>query len=150
MDVSQELTGVRAELVRADQKAAALLGLAGTATSVAIAVAALGSARLPGAARFALWVGVVVLAAAVVVLLLAVRPALPRRGRGVGWVLHANVSPADVAEVPVADAERARVAELVYLSRLTRGKFGRIRAAVDLLLAALLVLLLTVGLAVLS
>lgn len=138
MDTVAELAAVRTELARADTKAATLLGLAGTAVSVAVALAALGTrAALPVPTLIEAWAAVALLAASVVALLLAVRPSLPRPGAGAGWPAYAYSSPATLAATLPADAERAQMAELICLSRLVGAKYRRIRIAVDLLLLAL-------------
>jgi hypothetical protein len=139
VDLAQEISSVRAELCRADTKAATLLGLAGTAASVVAALATMGAPHLPMPARVALWSGVVLLAAAVAVLLVAVRPMLPRRGRGVGWTVWADgTSPAGR---PNADRQCDQADELVSMSRLAYAKYVLIRWAVNLLLGALIVLI---------
>ena len=144
-DLPQEIAGVRAELGRADTKASTLLGLAGTATSIIAALATVGAERLPVPGRIALWAGVGLLAA-VAVLLLAVRPSLPRPGCGVGWTVWAGgTTPAPRSP---ADREREQVAELVAMSRLAYAKHAHIRRAVHLLLAALAVLAAVVPLGV--
>lgn len=137
MDLPHELATVRTELSRADTKAATLLGLAGTATSIAIALIALNTRQLPIPALIGASAAVAHLAASVVLLLLAVRPALPRPGEGAGWPAHAYATTDSLAATPAADTERARHAELICLSRLVGAKYRRIRIAVDLLLAAL-------------
>ncbi|MGC5012483.1 Pycsar system effector family protein [Streptosporangium sp. DT93] len=139
MDATHDLAGVRAELARADSKATTLLGLAGTAVSVALAAAALGATRLPAVTQVTIWAAVALLAAAVAVLLLTVRPALPRPGAGVGWIAYAYSSPAELAATPAAIHERDQLAELIRLSLLARTKYVRIRLAGDLLLGALVV-----------
>lgn len=138
MDTAVELAAVRTELARADTKAATLLGLAGTAVSVAAGLAALGTrAALPVPTLIGAWTAVAHLAVSVVVLLLAVRPQLPRPGAGHGWPAYAYATVASLAATVPADAERARHAELIRLSRLVGAKYRRIRIAVDLLLLAL-------------
>ncbi|MFF3443674.1 Pycsar system effector family protein [Streptosporangium sp. NPDC002721] len=137
MDVTHNLATVRSELARADSKATTLLGLAGTAVSVALAAATLGAARLPTLAQAAIWGAVTLLAAAVAVLLLTVRPYLPRPGAEVGWIAYAYSSPEALAATPAADRERDQLTELIQLSQVARTKYARIRFAGDLLLGAL-------------
>lgn len=139
MDVPHELASVRGELGRADTKAATLLGIAGTAASVGAAAAALGTPHLPSPAQYTLWAAVILLVAGVAVLLYAVRPSLPRRGEGAGWVVYAHATPDLLADRPAVEYERDRIAELVVLSRLARTKHRVIQIAVDLLLGALAV-----------
>ncbi|MER7126714.1 Pycsar system effector family protein [Micrococcus luteus] len=142
MDIVAEIAAVRVELGRADGKAATLAGLVGTAVSVAVGLAAIGAVYLPGLVKVVAWITVLLLAAALGLLLLAIRPALARPGDGVGWAAHADSSPAVLATTPAVDHARAQHAELVHLSRLAAVKYRRIRIAVDLLLAALAVALL--------
>ncbi|MEV7006867.1 Pycsar system effector family protein [Streptosporangium sp. NPDC051022] len=139
MDTTSEIANVRAELGRADGKAATLAGLVGTAVSVAVGLAAVGAGRLAAPVQAATWITIVLLAAALVMLLLAIRPALARPGAGVGWAAHADSSPTVLATTKAVDHARAQYAELVHLSQLTSTKYRLIRRAVDLLLVALAV-----------
>ncbi|GHE28717.1 hypothetical protein GCM10017673_34020 [Streptosporangium violaceochromogenes] len=140
VDVPAELAAVRGELSRIDTKISALLGLSGTAASVVGALAALGTHRLPAPARVGVWVAVLLLAASVAVLLLAIRPRLPRPGAGHGWIAYAYATTAALAATTAGQYDQERRADLIGLARLARGKHRRFRAAVDLMLAALLLL----------
>jgi hypothetical protein len=139
-DLRAEADAARAELTRADGKAAALIGWAGTA--FAILAAALSVASLPPLATGAVTLGAALLAAAVAVLMVVIRPAIPPRGQGTGFVRHAEATNADELLASLASTVPAtRVADdVILLSALARTKYTRLRTAVDLLLAALLVL----------
>ncbi|MEU1731369.1 Pycsar system effector family protein [Streptosporangium sp. NPDC020145] len=137
MDLPREIAAVRGELARADAKAATLAGLVGTAVSIAGGLAAVSATRLPMSAQIALWATITLLAAALLTLLLSIRPSLPRPGAGFGWVAHAYATPEALAAVAGLDTGRTQYAELIGLARLARTKYVRIRTAVDLLLTAL-------------
>ncbi|MFI7038386.1 Pycsar system effector family protein [Microbispora rosea] len=134
---------VRAELARVDAKAGLLVGWAGAALAVVITVttAATGTNRVPAVALTGLWAAAGLLGVAVVVLLLAVRPRIPRIG-GTGFVVHARAaSPAALLHtLTAADAANHLAADVWLLSRLAVAKYRRLRLAVDFLIVALLVL----------
>ncbi|MEV4097004.1 Pycsar system effector family protein [Streptosporangium saharense] len=133
MDLPHEIATVQAELGRVDAKATALLGLAGTAASVAAGTAAFTVTRLPGGALIALWTMAALLVSAVLVLLGAIRPTLPRPGAGHGWVAYAYSTAAELAAISTVQHIQDRRADLVRLSRIARTKYVLLRAAVDLL-----------------
>lgn len=148
MDLPQEIATVRAELGRSDTKATALLGLAGTAASVVAGTATFTMTRLPGGALIALWTMAALLVSAVLVLLGAIRPTLPRPGAGHGWVVYAYSTPDALAATSAIERVRNQRAELVLLSRITRAKYILLRWAVDLLNTAVAAGVLAVILAV--
>jgi hypothetical protein len=139
MDLTAELTTVRSELARADTKAATLLGLAGTAATVAAGLTVLGIQHLPLPAQVFAWTAVVLLGGAVALLLIAVCPAVPRPGRGCGWMAYTHTTPARLRDRTPAEYAADQDAELETLARLARGKYRAIRDAVYLLMAALAV-----------
>ena len=142
------VTEVRGEINRVDTKAACVASLvtfllsAGTAALVTVPM------RSP--ARVAGWVGVLLLVGSMVAVVLALRPRLGR-GRG-SWLLHAETSPADLvvhfAQPSPLVVDQA--AQLKTLSVIGGAKFRLLRAATDLLLAALAVAVATGGLALLG
>ncbi|MEV6305867.1 Pycsar system effector family protein [Actinoplanes sp. NPDC051861] len=147
-------THVRAELARVDTKASTLLALSGTALTVLLAL--LARTRLPGLAVAAGWLTAGLIATAVLLLALAIRPNLTG---GHGLVRYARRDPAELCEEfhsieqgdgqSRTDHERREAAALVALSRLAVAKYRRVRAAVDLLLAGLAGIALTAALAAL-
>ncbi|GAA2579588.1 hypothetical protein GCM10010435_65980 [Winogradskya consettensis] len=139
---------VRAELARVDAKAGTLLALAGTAFTVALAVFT--RAHLPGPAVATGWISTGLIAAAVAVLALAIRPNLDGDH---GFVHYAQLAPADLGAEFAALTEHQHTAllldALAGLSRAAFGKYRRVQLAVDLLLAALAGVTLTAALAAL-
>ncbi|WP_432929157.1 Pycsar system effector family protein [Microbispora sp. CA-135349] len=142
-DLYAEASLVRAELARVDGKAGLLLSWAGAALAVVTAAttAATSTTRVPAAALAGLWAAAGLLGVAVAVLLLAVRPRIPRTG-GTGFVVHARAaSPAALLHtLTAADAAGHLAADVWLLSRLAVTKYRRLRLAVDFLIVALLVL----------
>jgi hypothetical protein len=114
-----------------DAKAALLLALAGG--GLAVALTALPRAAAPGAARAVGWAAAAACAVAVGLLLWAVRPALEASPGG--WVEHARR--ARRQDRPTPFRGWAHADELAYLATVALAKYRRVRAAVDLLLAGL-------------
>ncbi|SDI51331.1 hypothetical protein SAMN05421505_16213 [Sinosporangium album] len=133
-----EVTGVRTELARVDAKAALLLAFAGTAFSVAAAAAVL-AGSLSLLARIGIMAAAVLLAIATATTLSAVRPNLAPKSPGVGFLAYAQLEPAAILE-NVTESPAVRLAETVSrLSRITRAKYIRVRLAIDLLIAAVVI-----------
>lgn len=115
---------IRAELARADAKAAMLTALSGASLAILAAGPLIGGS----AAHWVIRAGTVLLVLALVVLLVVVRP----RTTGAPF--------ARIAADPTGwQPERVRV-RLVALAAVAAVKFRRIRLAVDLLIAAALVI----------
>ncbi|GHH63688.1 hypothetical protein GCM10017673_05050 [Streptosporangium violaceochromogenes] len=139
--LQQEVSAVRGELTRMDAKCALLVSLAAGGLALTLAAPALPAGA--GAASAARLIAGLLFAAAVGVVLAAVLPRIPRRGRGgTGFVAHARrACPTDLLTslTPGADgageAERLS-AELWRISRLTLAKYRTVTAAVWLLIAA--------------
>ncbi|MFC7650412.1 Pycsar system effector family protein [Streptosporangium lutulentum] len=102
------------------------------------------------AAMVGLWGAAALLATAVVVLLVAVRPRIPRTG-GTGFIAHARADNglALLAQLNLAEADRLAevAAEVQLLSQIAVAKYATLRVAVDLLIAALVVLAIVLPLA---
>lgn len=124
--VREALADVRAELPRADTKASILAAVAGGALPVELVL--LTRAHLPALAVASGVVTVAMTAAAVALLLLAIRPRLDGNHGLVRWASTA-------LNAPETDADRG--AALVWSAQTAYRKYRRIRAAVDLLLIAL-------------
>jgi Family of unknown function (DUF5706) len=129
----------RDELRRVDTKATVLLSLVGVAL---VAVVALAGRPLPPVAAVVLWCAAVpAFAAAVLLLLAAVRPRVGRRVRPVpGTWLHAAVAadPADLlAACTRATAPVALAREVCNQAALAVGKYRRIGQAVTLVAVGL-------------
>jgi hypothetical protein len=121
--VAAAIAEVRADLVRADTKAAALLALVGAAVAVVASSPLLAEPSGPG---WLVRAGLVLLTTALVLLLLAVRP----RVAGAPWrrVLTPEWEP---------EAPRERLAAL---ARITSTAYLRILRAVDVALVAVVLI----------
>ncbi|MFF1284330.1 Pycsar system effector family protein [Streptomyces sp. NPDC058299] len=135
-------TTLRSELGRVDNKASLLLALTGAA------LAGLGSAapqlHLPTAAAVAAGVGSAALVAAVVLLLLAVRPSLPDGTSG--WPAWHRITDADLRAYLALGCD---IGEVRCLQQVARQKFVRVHQAVNAILVGLAFLVLATVLAVL-
>ncbi|MER6830812.1 Pycsar system effector family protein [Streptosporangium sp. NPDC000563] len=141
--------GARAELARAAEgKAGLLLSWAGGAFAVVATLAVTGPARLVGVALAGVWAAVLLIAGAVLLLLLTVLPTLPKRG-GTGFVAYAELpNPAALLaqvrkEIEIDKHGLVVAADAHRLSQLAVAKYRRVRWAVRLLVAAVVVLLVT-------
>ncbi|MFD8533855.1 Pycsar system effector family protein [Streptosporangium canum] len=146
-DLIAEADAARVELARTDTKAGIILAFAGTAFSVLAALAVLASGlAIPG--RIGLGIAVVLLATASAVALAVIRPSLPRQG-GTGFVSHAEVVDVDdLLEQLAVDPETRRARDVIRLSQIARAKYKGLRLAVDLMLAALAVVVASLPLGV--
>ncbi|MGH4028510.1 Pycsar system effector family protein [Actinomycetota bacterium Odt1-20B] len=124
-----DLAHVSTEIARADQKAALLIGLAGA--GLAVVAAAVRDYQLPVASQVIGGAGVAAFLAAIVTLLLVVRPNTSG-GAPAGWPRWATCTPEQVLEHLAVDQRAER---LCRLSRLCARKMRGIRHAVHLLLA---------------
>ncbi|MFC3982822.1 Pycsar system effector family protein [Streptosporangium jomthongense] len=146
-DLLAEATAARAELARTDTKTGILLAFAGTVFSVLAALAVLASG-LAVSARIGLGAAVVLLAAACGVGLAVVRPSLPRAGQATGVLANAAVTdPEELLAVLAGDVETRRAEDVIRLARIASAKYRRLRLAIDLALAALVVLVITAAVA---
>jgi len=141
--IAADTATVRAELARAETKATALLGIAGGALTVILAVQAV--PRLPLPAVLAGGLAAVTNAVAIGLLAWVLKPDL---GDGTGgWLGYSGLSGEQVRRRAASggfdDAE-----QLAFLAGLARRKYVHIRAAVMLLLAVVALVLLGTGVAV--
>jgi hypothetical protein len=118
---------VRADITRTDTKAGLLLAFIGAVLAGAASIARDLPLTLPS--YIAGGVGTLLLAVAAERLLRAVRPNLGGRH---GWPLWATLTPQQL----LAAQPRDLAADVIGLSRLAALKFGDMRRAVDLILAA--------------
>ena len=127
---------VRGELSRVDAKAATLLALVGAALAV-VASTLTGWHGLAVPVLMVAWIGAGCLGVATVLLLAALRP---RLAGNYGFVVYAKTTPTALFErfANLADLDQAH--EVVGLSTLALAKFRRLRYAVDLTLAGLVLL----------
>jgi hypothetical protein len=138
-----ELAVVRGELARTDSKCGVLTAIATGAAAFSASEAGHG----PFAARFILAAAGVVFAAAVLVLLAVLRPKLGTAG----WCRYMAAEPADLRRLDKGEAvELAAGAgvwardlgpeDLAVLTAITAVKFTRLRVAVDLIRAGIVLL----------
>lgn len=129
VDLDRAHAEVKAEIARVDTKAGLLLALEGAAAAGLWTAA---TARpLPALATALACVSGALIVAAVIVLLLAVRPRLGGRH---GFPLWATLTP---AELSGHLAEQDLAEDIAGLARLATDKFERLQHAVDLTLAAI-------------
>lgn len=137
------LTQVQDELRRADTKATALLGMFGAALAGALALTRTGPSPV---ATVLLYLAVAPIAAAVVQLLLALRPRIGGTAGFTRWAHMVNDPTALLTDLSLPTRYTTRVAALLLtdLSALAVTKYRLIRHAVHLLLAGLALLALAV------
>jgi len=143
--LSEELAAVRAELARVDSKCATLAGLAGAAAEFTATQAGHGPGAVSAATAAA---AVLVFVRAVLVLLLTVLR--PRFG-GSGFCRYAAMTTQHIASVVTIGRSGGSIFDgvwasdigpddLVTLARITHAKYRRLRAAVDLMAAGVVLL----------
>lgn len=137
---------VESTLARVDAKANTLLAFALGLASAVVALAVT-RPRIHPAAMVAIGGAGVMLAAAAVLLLLAVRPHIPRKG-GTGFVSIARAQDDDSFRRVVIDARGYQ--HLRSMSALAVAKYRTVRRAVDLVIAAVAVLVAAIPLGVLT
>jgi hypothetical protein len=136
--LAAETATVRAELLRVDQKANSLLAIAGVLLAAGLAVLATG--KLPVAATVAGWTATTAIGAAVVLLAVALCPALGGQFGFVRWaqttsaheLLHV-ITNSDVSGDPALE----RATELRWLSAAVHRKYVQLRRSVTLILVGL-------------
>lgn len=136
---------VDATLARVDGKANMLLAFALGLASAVVALA-VARPRIHPAAMVAIGGAGVMLAAAAVLLLLAVRPYIPRKG-GTGFVSYARAADDnDLQQMVVGHG----FAHLRHMSALAVAKYRTVRRAVDLVIAAVIVLVAAIPIGVIT
>jgi hypothetical protein len=142
-DLTTEITGVRDELRKADSKALGLLALFGAAMA---GVVALTRTEMSTAAAVLLHLAALPIGAALVALLLTVRPNLTGTNGFLRWAAYHYEPTAVVTDLDTQPpaTPTALATELVHISVLAVAKYRRIRLAVHLLLAGLVLLALAV------
>ncbi|MFJ5026117.1 Pycsar system effector family protein [Streptomyces goshikiensis] len=133
--LDQAQASVLAELGRTDAKAGALL--AALALPLAVLAAALPGRSWPPAATVLMTLGGVGYALALLLVLVTVRPRLPRSARA-SFHSWADLNPEELPAALEAPTEQA--ATIVMLSRLTRTKYRALRVAIDIAAAATVLL----------
>ncbi|GAA3523459.1 hypothetical protein FHR32_008399 [Streptosporangium album] len=107
-DLAAEADAARTELIRTDTKAGVVLAFASTTFSVLAALVTLASG-LAVPSRIGLGMAVALLAAAATVARGVIRPSLPRKGAGTGFVANAELGDAEeLLDELAADPETRR------------------------------------------
>lgn len=130
---------VRAELVRVDSKINTLATVAGLLLTAATAVLAAGRV-VRTAVVLLIWIGMAVLAGALLLLLRAIRPSLSRDPAA--FTVFATLDETEILDAvnPVGFAVESLVDHLQLLSDLALTKYRWVRSAVDLLVTGTLIL----------
>ncbi|MFC8201711.1 Pycsar system effector family protein [Streptomyces sp. NPDC057298] len=123
------------EIARTDGKSSLLLAFTG---AVLAGLTSLADRQLPAATQVFGAAGVLALAAASVLLLLVVRPRIGGSDRA-SFPYWARLTEAEIHACMHHDIRAARIR---VLSQIALGKYRRLRRAVDLILAALVLLIL--------
>lgn len=134
--LSQARTDVITEIVRTDAKASALLTAFGI--PLAVLVAAVPGRHISSTAAVLVGLGAVGIVAAMLTVLLVIRPRLGGNRPG-SFLYWADCTTEDVIADLTTDR---RIDRLVTLSQIARQKYKALRLAVDVTAAALLVLVL--------
>ncbi|AOS65004.1 hypothetical protein TL08_21070 [Actinoalloteichus hymeniacidonis] len=134
--ITIEIADTQSQIARADTKAATLLGVFGATLAGVIALST--RSGMPTAVTVLLSLALVPMVAAVAILLVGVlRPRLPATGGGFLRWTHPG------GHLVVVDDD-SEVAQLVSLARIARAKYVLIRAAIDVLMPGLLLILIAV------
>ncbi|MDR7278959.1 Pycsar system effector family protein [Catenuloplanes atrovinosus] len=133
MNTSEPVQQGEAQIARADAKAQAVAGFAGTMLTILAAVLSL--AALPAPVRAGGWALVAMWLVAVGLLLLVLRPNLAGDHGVVRWarMTHVEIRGDLDAADPIRDTEARTVR---WLSRVAVRKHTRVRLAIDLLIAS--------------
>ncbi|WP_189985966.1 Pycsar system effector family protein [Streptomyces capoamus] len=122
------------ELVRHDTKASLLIAVDGGVLALVAAITH--SEDLDWNVRLSGILGLIALAASILILLLSIRPSLGGHA-GEGWELWSELDRDNLMVHMRTDRTPERV---LFLSRIVRRKFPQLRLAVDFLIAGLLLL----------
>ncbi|MFJ4745417.1 Pycsar system effector family protein [Streptomyces sp. NPDC088775] len=137
--IQKALTDVTAEIGRTDGKASALL--AAFSIPLAVLVAVVPGHDLPAFAAVLVGLGAAGLVAAMIVVLLVVRPRLGGANRG-SYLHWAQCTPEEVVADLAVDRSVERIVEL---SQIAERKYRSLRLAIDITAASLVVLVLALA-----
>ncbi|MFI5867743.1 Pycsar system effector family protein [Streptomyces sp. NPDC051546] len=137
--LSQARADVIAEIGRTDTKATALLTAFGIPLAVLVATVP-GRQVSPAAAVF-VGLGALGLVAAMLVVLLVIRPRLAGGARGSYLYWATCTTPEEILEDLATDRRAERI---IVLSQIAKRKYGALRLAIDITAAAVLALALAV------
>ncbi|MFC3981409.1 hypothetical protein [Streptosporangium jomthongense] len=140
-DLVEETSAAYTELARGDTKAGILIGFITGLLGVLVALVAL-APMLAISARTGLVVAVGLLTTgAATAIYSMIRPALPPTGQGTGFIAYAACSgPMEVLTMLATDPKTRKAENVIRLSTVTYSKYRRLRLAVDLVLASLIVM----------
>lgn len=131
----------RAELISASEKRAGLLlSWAGVAYGVMVTLILTGPARFPGIGRFGVILALILLSAAVLLILITIRPLPPQRS-GMRILTYADEpTPEGLIErmnAETRDYELFLATDALQIARVARSKHRNLRLAVDLIIAGI-------------
>ncbi|WP_344973489.1 Pycsar system effector family protein [Streptosporangium fragile] len=138
----------RAELISASEKRAGLLlSWAGVAYGAMVTLILTGPARFPGIGRLGVIVALILLSAAVMLILITIRPLSPQRG-GMRILSYADEpTPQALIErmnAETADYELFLATDALRIARVARAKHRNLRWAVDLIVTGITIMTVTV------
>ncbi|MDP9868031.1 MULTISPECIES: Pycsar system effector family protein [Streptosporangium] len=138
----------RAELISASEKRAGLLlSWAGVAYGVMVTLILTGPARFPGIGRFGVILALILLSAAVLLILITIRP--PSPGQGGQRILAYAEEPTPQALIERMNAETADyelflATDALRIARIARTKHRNLRWSVNLIVTGITVMTVTV------
>ncbi|WP_433247058.1 Pycsar system effector family protein [Streptosporangium sp. CA-135522] len=141
-------TAARDELISASEKRAGLLlSWSGVAYGVVVTLILTGPARFPGIARFGVIVALILLSAAVMLILLTVRPLSPKHG-GLRILAYAQApTPQALIEqmnAEIKDYELFLASDALRIAKIARAKHRNLRWSVDLIVIGITIMTVTV------
>ncbi|MEU7855954.1 Pycsar system effector family protein [Nonomuraea sp. NPDC049141] len=137
-------SAARAELISAiEKRAGLLLSWAGVAYGVIVTLILTGPARFPGLARFGVILALILLSAAVLLILITIRPLSPEHG-GMRILTYAD-EPTPQALIArmnaeIEDYELFLATDALRVARIARAKQRSLRWVVDLIVAGITVM----------
>ncbi|MFS1303411.1 Pycsar system effector family protein [Streptosporangium longisporum] len=142
------VTAARAELISASEKRAGLLlSWAGVAYGVMVTLILTGPARFPGIGRFGVILALILLSMAVLLILITIRPLPPGRG-GVRILTYADEPTPEALiermDIETRDYELFLATDALKIARVVRAKHRNLRLAVDLVIAGIMTMSITV------
>lgn len=137
-------TAARAELISASEKRAGLLlSWSGVAYGVMVTLILTGPAQFPGVGRFGVILALILLSAAVLLILVTIRPPSPQQG-GQRILLYAEEpTPEALIErmnAETRDYELFLAADALRIARIARTKHRNLRWAVNLIVTGIMVM----------
>ncbi|WP_084962807.1 Pycsar system effector family protein [Thermoactinospora rubra] len=140
-------TVARAELISdSQQRAGLLLSWAGVAYGVVVTLILTGPARFPGIGRFGVIVALIMLSAAVMLILVTIRPVSAKRGPRIFSYAEASTPQALIERLnaETANYELLMATDALQLVRVARTKNRNLRWAVDLIVTGITIMTITV------